>query len=214
MTNRAFRRMVLLLVALPVLGVGGVAAYFWWQDYRAARQAEAIQAVRALNGTVDHEGNDVKRPVIAVKLMITRSLTPKLMDLLTRFGHLKELNLSGTNLDDALLETVQGMTSLEVLYVATTGITDKGVKHLRGLAGLRKLSLSDTAVTDGCLEDVAALAELRELQLSSTAVTDAGVRRLHGLRNLTWIDLTGTTVTDPARAELRKVLPSALVTPP
>lgn len=91
------------------------------------------------------------------------------------FSH---LYLSGTQITDEGLKSIEGMTTLYHLSLDNTQITDVGLKYLGGLMELRQLTLSQTQVTNVGLEDLRGLTELRYLVLSQTQVTPEGVKSL------------------------------------
>ena len=58
-------------------------------------------------------------------------------------------------------------------------VTDAGLVHLKGLTKLRELYLDETKVTDAGLEHLAGLTNLQKgLNLTLTQITDAGVAEL------------------------------------
>ena len=60
----------------------------------------------------------------------------------------------------------------------STQITDAGLMHLKGLTNLEELGLSSTRVTDAGLVHLKGLTKLEKLGLVGTQVTDAGVAEL------------------------------------
>lgn len=56
-----------------------------------------------------------------------------------------------------------------------TNVSDAGLVHLRGLTQLTSLSISGTKVTDAGLVYLSGLTNLTTLNLSATKVTDAGL---------------------------------------
>jgi uncharacterized protein YjbI with pentapeptide repeats len=118
------------------------------------------------------------------------------MEYLESFSQLKWLDLSGTNVDNAVLEHLKGLIQLETLKLGGTKVTDAGLKHLQGLSHLTTLDLCDTEVTNAGLEHLKSLAQLETLKLDRTKVTDAGLKHLHGLSQLATLDLSGTHVTN------------------
>ena len=57
------------------------------------------------------------------------------------------LCLGGTQVTDAGLEYLNGLTNLKKLWLNNTQVTDAGLEHLKGLTNLRYLFLIDTQVT-------------------------------------------------------------------
>ncbi len=72
------------------------------------------------------------------------------------------------------------MTDLQQILVLddSTQITDAGLAHLAGLTQLRDLCLQGTQITDAGLKHLAGLTQLRELHLENTQIMDDGVKKL------------------------------------
>lgn len=84
----------------------------------------------------------------------------------------------GTQISDAGLVHLKGLTNIQMLDLQDTKISDAGLVHLEGLTKLDWLWLSDTKVTDAGLVHLKALTKLRFLDLRATKVTAAGVKKL------------------------------------
>ena len=125
-----------------------------------------------------------------------------------RFGHVVRLEISGTEVTDAGLENIKGLTRLETLEVSCSQITDAGLEHLKGLAELEWLCLADTQVTDVGLRHLKGLTRLETLLLYDTQVTDAGLEHLKGLKKLKMLMLGGTHVTEDGVEHLQQALPN------
>jgi Leucine-rich repeat (LRR) protein len=65
-----------------------------------------------------------------------------------------------------------------LLGVGRTQITDAGLAHLAGLTNLETLSLFGTHITDAGLAHLEKLTNLKELNLSDTRVTSEGCDKL------------------------------------
>ena len=63
-------------------------------------------------------------------------------------GEVVEVDLYGTQITDAGLVHLKGLTNLQTLNLDGTKITDAGLVHLKGLTSLETLSLNRTKVTD------------------------------------------------------------------
>ena len=79
---------------------------------------------------------------------------------------------------DAGLVHLKGLTKLEVLLLTCKQITDAGLVHLKGLTNLESLNLSNTPITDTGLVHLKGLTNLEQLWLGGTQVTDEGVKKL------------------------------------
>ncbi len=69
-----------------------------------------------------------------------------------RLEHLGHLGFGETNVTDANLEKLRGLTGIESLDLDGTGVSDSGLEHLVGLSGLRWLHLTGTKVTEKGIE--------------------------------------------------------------
>ena len=78
-------------------------------------------------------------------------------------GEVSTVFLSDTQIADAGLVHLSGLTSLGALFLNNTQITDAGLAHLKGLTSLLYLHLENTQITD------AGVAKLKE------ALPDSGL---------------------------------------
>ena len=90
----------------------------------------------------------------------------------------KVLEFMSTEITDAGLVHLEGMTGLEQLYLFNTNITGAGLAHLKGLTGLKLLDLQNIKITDAELTHLEGMTGLEKLNLHGTGTTDAGVDNL------------------------------------
>lgn len=100
----------------------------------------------------------------------------------------------------------QTVTAVSLMNV--TQVTDADLTHLEGLTGLERLWLHDTQVSDAGLEHLKELNAIQELDLSNTRVSDVGLKHLKGMSSLKRLWLINTHVSDEGVAELRAALPN------
>ncbi|MEO2031090.1 MAG: leucine-rich repeat domain-containing protein, partial [Planctomycetaceae bacterium] len=115
---------------------------------------------------------------------------------LDRTGEVFMVVLNDTQITDAGLEHVRGLTSLETLALDNTQITDAGLEHLKGLTSLDWLYLHNTQITDAGLERLKGMTSLTWIDISNTQITDAGLEHLSGLTSLEKLYLHHTQITD------------------
>jgi uncharacterized membrane protein len=100
----------------------------------------------------------------------------------------------------------QTVTAVSLMNV--TQVTDADLTHLEGLTGLQLLWLHDTQVSDAGLEHLKGLNAIKELDLSNTQVSDMGLKHLKEMRSLKRLWLINTHVSHDGVAELRAALPN------
>ena len=119
------------------------------------------------------------------------------------------LHLATAKVTDAHLEQVKALgPKVAILNLRGTEVTDAGLAHLAGLTGLVKLHLEKTKVTDAGLEHLKGLENLESLNLYGTEVTDAGLAHLEGLKKLKKLYLWQTKVTDEGVNKLKTAVPT------
>jgi WD40 repeat protein len=125
-----------------------------------------------------------------LSLRIVRDATLADVRWLTR---LRAINAcSEPRLTDATLQRLEGVKSLEMLWLGKTPVSDAGLRHLRGLPNLRELLLSGGGISNKGMKHLVEAKGLQKLNLSETRVTDEGLARLGGLTGLTYLHLNGS----------------------
>jgi hypothetical protein len=118
-----------------------------WQLMKIPYSAEAAAAASA--GRAEKvEGEGLAMPD-AIRLAVA-SQAGKPPEEVTKadLAQVSELNLEGTQVTDAGLAHLAGLTALERLWLIGTQVTDAGLAHLSRLTALEVLWLDDTQVTD------------------------------------------------------------------
>jgi hypothetical protein len=178
-------------LAVPILAFGLLVAVMSSVSAAEpnAEQAKAVAEIEKLGGRVKVDEKSPGKPVILVYL-------------------------DGTQVTDAGLEHLKGLSQLRTLNLKDTQVTDAGLKRLKGLSQLQSLDLANTRATDAGLEYLNGLTQLQTLFLEGTQVTDAGLEHLKGLTQLRWLAVNGTRVTDAGAKDLQQALPQVRITPP
>ena len=96
------------------------------------------------------------------------------LDFLINVDYLEQRNLSETDVTDATLSRLHGLSSLRVLSLRGTQITDYGVSQLTTFKLLRSMDLSDTCVTDACLPGLVSMKQLKYLWIDRTTISYEG----------------------------------------
>jgi hypothetical protein len=153
-------------------------SWFAVKMQQAERQREAVEAILKAGGGVRYDyqlaGTIIPPEEPTGPVWLRRLLGDDI------FANVAEVSLwgKGTQITDADLEHLKGLTMLQELQLWGTQITDAGLEHLKGLAQLKKLDLQNTEVTDAGLVHLKGLTNLESLDISKTNVTDAGIKDL------------------------------------
>jgi len=118
---------------------------------------------------------------------------------------LQSLDLGDSNAADRHMDIVGRLTTLGCLVLNGTDVTDAGLAQLTGLSELEALHVKNVNVTNHGLVDVAQMTNLAILDLSNNSVTDAGLAHLAPLGRLQWLLLENTEVTDAGLEHLAKI---------
>ncbi|MBI5916998.1 MAG: discoidin domain-containing protein [Bacteroidetes bacterium] len=128
-------------------------------------------------------------PFLQVLFSGKKNLTAESLKKLKSVGeNVVQLNLSGSNVDDAMLATVKDLPHLNRLHLEQTAVTDKGLAHLTQLQFLEYLNLYQTQVTDAGLEQLKTLPNLRSVYLWQTSVTNEGIAKFASFKPGVFID--------------------------
>ncbi|MEW4453799.1 hypothetical protein AB1L30_14085 [Bremerella sp. JC817] len=118
------------------------------------------------------------------------------IDLLLQCGHLKELSLAGSSLStDALLQ-LPNLDQLRVIQVGRTNVDDRLLEAIEGSQTIESLGVDSTQVTPDGVQRIATLPNLRRLQIGGPNVTSACLKDLTGLKSLEALHLYNCQV-DP-----------------
>jgi len=141
-------------------------------DPGAVAAAEAagfsVKAIAAGVAFVQVQTTNATDPIGDTEVATLTALAPQIL----------WLDLGGTEVTDAGLESIGRLPHVVRLDLSRTAVTDEGVAHLTGLAYLESLNLYGTRVGDEGIEHLESLPRLRSLYVWQTATTPAGVERL------------------------------------
>ena len=114
------------------------------------------------------------------------------------------LDLARSQITDAGMGTIGGMSNLERLHLENTAVSDDGIAELTGLSNLEYLNLYNTKVGNGIFDTFATLPRLRKAYVWQTEVEAGAARSFEDSVNLevnTGIELaTDTPTEEPAEA--------------
>ena len=131
--SRLPRPGTILLVGFVMLLIGG-ALMVWWPYYHEQR---VIAEIERLGGET--------RTTVVRPFWIPEAVDDEYLKV---FQRVYVVNLNDTQVTDAGLEHLRGLTNLVWLWLNNTPVTDAGLEHLRGLTNLQWLRLDNTPVTD------------------------------------------------------------------
>jgi Leucine Rich repeat len=136
-----------------------------------------VVAIKARGGTVKHENNNPKGPVIEIDLAGRNLNDADLGKLLGPFPDVRKLRLANNSVNGAAFNELGNLPRLEELDLANCPFNDEGVKAIAALDQLKVLNLTNTKVSNVGMSEVAKLKQLRELRISPD-VSDPGINAL------------------------------------
>ncbi len=190
--------MRILLVPVLLVIAGPLAA----ADEKNAEQEEAIAAIKKMKGFVVYDRKRPGKPVIRVHLFEGKTAGIGLAPL-TKLPEIEWIGLHLSDITEADLEHLKGLTKLRRLGLADIKLTDAGLKRLEGMTTLEILFLMENPITDAGLDHLRRLTRLKELGLGQTKITDAGLERLKTFKDLQILSLDRLRITDAGLEHLK-----------
>ena len=181
---------------------------------KAREQKEVVEAIKKMGGSVYHdwEVNQTNAsPPAPAKPQPPGAAWLRSIVGDDFFANVEGMLLYRTQVTDAGLANLAGLTQLRKLGLDDTKVTGAGLAHLAGLTQLQTLSLGRTEVTDAGLENLQGLTGLQVLSLDDTQITDAGLAHLRGLTALQTLYLHDMKVTDAGVKKLQEALPNSKI---
>jgi len=132
-------------------------------------------------------------------------------DNLARAASLTDLDLGFSDIRDADVQTLSGLSDLRYILLESTSITDEALRHLQGMRSLHRLWIPGTRITDAGLAYLADLPELNSLVLMNTQITDEGVAFLVKMKSLGHLDVRYTKLSREGLTRLKHELPECLI---
>lgn len=210
----------LRILLVMVLGVGAIAGVFYFRGPGVGEQLRALadeppviyrEEVRGPGWYVKLANKynlpALKRPVS----FVSWTMNDEDMAVVGRATTLRDVDLGGSEITNAGMAHLEGLTKLQRLTLEDTRIGDAGLAHLSELTELQALFLQRTKISDAGLVHLKKLKNLRRLNLSVTQVTDQGLAHLKSLEALTYVDLLWTRVTRDGVADLESAIPNLRV---
>lgn len=196
------RRFRLSLRALLI----GLTIFACWQSpliNRARRQREVVAAIKEAGGSVVY---DYQRARNGALLPDSQPKTPKRLRAVLGddlFCDVIEVDLNRAKIDDEWVARLNGLPKLQALNLAGTPISDAGIESLHALAHLKRAALDETAVTDRSLAHLARVSpHLETLSIGGAGITDAGLAEIAKLDQLQTLVLNRAAITDAGMQRL------------
>jgi FKBP-type peptidyl-prolyl cis-trans isomerase FklB len=172
---------------------------------------DVVIQLQKLGGKVVYDDKTSGTPIVSVTFRGSEVTDAGLVHL-KGLSSLQSLDLGSTKVTDAGLNHIESLTKLKYLGLYDCQVTDAGLEHLKGLTSLEALNLSyDTKVTGKGLVHLKDLTKLQTLNLHNSKVTDSGLKHVQKLTSLKALDLNGTEVTDAGVKNLQAALPECQI---
>jgi predicted metalloprotease with PDZ domain len=90
----------------------------------------------------------------------------------------QQIVLSGPQVSDAWLESINSLSNVSALTIIDASITDNGLSHLGAMTGLERLGILYTPITDAAIDPLQRLSGVQFVMLYGTKITREGASRL------------------------------------
>ena len=128
------------------------------------------------------------------------------LELLTKLGQIKHLNLGSTSISDAGLELCRFMPELESLDVSETSINGFGFKWLKGHLGFKKLIAHHCQLQDRWLVNLKGL-PIEYLHIGQSGVSDVGLaQHIKTIKELKYLNLGFNRLSDQGISALKTLV--------
>ncbi len=142
----------------------------------------------------------------------TSELDDAMLEGLANLRSVNSLNLRGTPIGDAGVEKLSGMPSLKLLYLHATRISDDALAHIAKLSTLEHLDIGyNFKITDAGLARLTALPNISGINLFATGITDAALDHLAQVKTFRYIELKNGNLSAAAIEKLQGALPEAKI---
>ncbi len=125
-----------------------------------------------------------------------------LIDPINHFPTIQQINLSNTNVTDAIADSIGSHPRVFIVHLNQTKVTDEGVKAVSRSSSISHLFLDDLSITDAAVKDLMMMPKLFSLSLAGSDVTDACIDDLLKMPQLKFLDITATRITTEGSARL------------
>jgi hypothetical protein len=184
-------RTLLVLMVLASIGL----SWFAVKMQRARRQREAVEAITREGGEVFYYEN---------------SPSPSWLRTILREDLSARVCLAEVP-NNTPVERIEGLANLRGLVLGSE-VTDAGLQHLKGMSHLKYLQINGSQISDDGLEHLHGMTQLDELVIRRVPITDEGLDRLKGLPSLRSLTLMGCTrVSHEGIGRLRQSMPECRI---
>lgn len=147
----------------------------------AAPNPSTIQKLRQSGISVEIVSEE--KPFVTVSLRGKKDLKRNDFKQLKKLSEqLIELDLSNTNMNDALLSYLDGFPHLQKIFLQKTQVTGKNLEVLNDLEYLEYLNLYGTPLEDAAIEPISKLVGLQNVFLWQTNVSPEAIQELRNTR--------------------------------
>ncbi len=157
-----------------------VAIHFQEQEILVAKTREEIDLqLESLSQSANYQINYIAKDDSRLDVVAKKATDTDLEELLSIKENIHELDLAGSAITNAALDSIGQMTNLVKLHLENTSISDANTSRLSSLYQLEYLNLYNTSISDDTLIHLRKLKNLKDLFLWQTDVSDEGVEALY-----------------------------------
>ena len=170
------------------------------------KAADPLGMLKRVGGSVEVDENCAGKPIVAVGLQSSQSVTDLDLADLRDLKQLRVLTLAfDGKITDAGLPYLAGLTNLQELNLLESGVKGDGFTHLKGLTRLKKLELPNRTYSLKQLAPLAVLVNLERFDVASRGDVNEKMKILAGMTHLKELNIGGLNLKDASLTPLRKM---------
>lgn len=175
-------------------------------------QDDALDMIEKDRGSFEVDKEIQTKPVIAVSL---RTASTRTLQAMKSLPHLERLVISTdgpvTDISEAALEHLSGLTGLKSLTIHSGGFGSFGAGRVAKLESLQELNLAHCPIDDSFVSKITGSLSPETLVLANTKITDECVLDLGKMTSLKKIDVRNTAIGRAGARKLQEMLPKTQI---
>lgn len=206
--ERRWVRWIPTILAVGVVAVGGVGAWFVIETRNARRDIEALKQIGDCHfhhhccWLTTFLPSEYLRPLKSI--VANGAVTPNQLELICRQSYLERLVVRGVEMTDEAIPRIAALQRLTDLQVYSHSCSDVGVAPLLRLPKLKWLHCNSPLITDQTIKQILLQADWEGLGFEGTKISGDALAKLQTLPKLETLGVSGSQFSQVLAAALPK----------